>query len=76
MERKPYYEKGDIVSTLNKKEIKLILSVTDDEQYEVMDLKDWYFDDIFGKRYYTKKGDISKQFIDVIEKNTCIYRLE
>ena len=74
--RDTYFKRGDIIINLAKTQPRLILSVTDKGTYEYMELADYHFDDIFGNRYYVKKGDISTQPADIVEKYWCLYEIK
>lgn len=74
--RKPFFERGDIILDLKKENPRLILSVTDNEKYEFMELVSHYFKDVFGNPIDISKGDVSTQPIDIVEKNFCIYKIE
>ena len=76
MERKALFERGDIILDLDKKEPRLILSVTDDGWYEFMELGDQCWHDIFGTDISIKKGETGKQPCDIVEKNFSIYKIE
>jgi hypothetical protein len=74
--RKPCFERGDIIIDLEKKEPRLILSITEEGLYEFIELKDQNWKDIFNNNIGIKKGDIGKQPIDIVERHFCIYEIK
>jgi hypothetical protein len=79
MNRKPLFERGDIILDLKKKEPRLILSIKEDKagfRYEFMELEDQNWKDIYGNYIGIKKGEISFQPCDIVEKHFSIYNMK
>jgi hypothetical protein len=76
MERKPFFEKGDIIMNLKRNDPRVILSITEGGCYEFMSLLTLNFHDVFGNPQSINKGDIGTQPIDIVEKYFCLYQFE
>lgn len=76
MERKVLFERGDIVLDLDRKDPRLILSISEDNKYEFMELKDQSWKNVFGTIITIHKGDINWQPIDIVESNFSIYNIK
>jgi hypothetical protein len=70
------FERGDIVTTLDKKDVRVILKA-EDRTYHFMNLKAEGFKvkDIFNKTINIEKGSEGSQPADIVEKHFCLFQI-
>lgn len=71
----PVFEKGDLISSISKKEVRLITGVKDG-CYEYINLYEQRFKDVFGQYHTIAKGSVSTQPIDIVHKHYSILDLK
>lgn len=70
----PVFKKGDIISSLSKDDIRLIMGVKDGE-YEFIHLNEQRFQDIANNWHTIEKGSQSSQPVGLVHKYFCIVDL-
>jgi hypothetical protein len=73
-ETKHVFEKGDVISTLSKKDIRVILDCKDD-LYSFLHLKEDSIRDVFNNKIIFKKGSESKQPCDIVDRYFALMEL-
>jgi len=70
----PVFEKGDVISSISKKEIRLITGIKG-VSYEFINLKELRVQDISGQWHVIGKGSVASQPIDIVHKHFSILEL-
>jgi hypothetical protein len=68
------FERGDIISSSSKKDVRLILNAKNREYY-FMHLKSQSVKDIFGNIFNIEKGHEASQPADIVEKHFYLVEL-
>ncbi len=68
------FVKGDVISSLSKKDIRLITGEENGE-YTFINLVEQKFKDVLGVWHTIEKGSESKQPMDIVHKHFCIMEL-
>lgn len=72
--KKTIFKRGDVISNLDKKDIRLISGIKG-ESYTYIMLTDITFKDVFGRIFSVEKGSDGSQPIEIVDRHFAIYEL-
>ena len=65
------FEKGDLISSISKKEVRLITGI-ENECYKYINIYEQRYKDVFGHSHTIEKGSTGSQPIDLVHKHFSI----